>query len=132
MKNLFYAKMCLKCAEIFKTKCRFELSMKGMSFGSTMRRHCVIQLNFFWRDVSNTNVEDLLEKMKVNRKLPKLLQPLRTQRSKRDVCFQKKPYISEVSSVYVNIETVYEMKGKTIDGINVPTIKGPHNKGKEY
>ena len=29
--------------------------------------------NFFWRDVSDTNVEDLLEKMKVNRKLPKIL-----------------------------------------------------------
>ena len=25
------------------------------------------------------------------------------------MCFQKKPFISEVSSVYVNIETVYEM-----------------------
>ena len=28
---------------------------------------------FFWRDVSDTNVEDLLEKMKVNRKFLKIL-----------------------------------------------------------
>ena len=35
---------------------------------------------FFWRDVSDTNVDDLLEKMKVSRKLPTISKLLRTQR----------------------------------------------------
>ena len=54
------------------------------------------------------------------------------------MCFQKNPFVSEVSSVYVNIDTVYEL-----DETNLPErkldekrpakvkVKQPHYKGKE-
>ena len=60
------------------------------------------------------------------------------------MCFQKKPFVSEVSSVYVNIDTVYEVDVDVeVDETNLPgrdldekkpakvKVKKPHYQGKE-